>query len=112
MRMLAPFIASMLSLIASASYAADNEADNEYPVAIQDKAFNPPVIEIPADTKVKLIVTNERAVPAEFESNDFKREKVISPKAKATIPVGPLKAGSYIFFDEFNPPVEGKLVVK
>jgi len=70
-------------------------------------------VEIPVDTKVKLIVKNEDKTPEEFESHDFKREKIIPGGTTAKILVGPLKAGEYKFFGEFNPKTaQGKLVVK
>jgi hypothetical protein len=47
-------------------------------------------------------VDNQDATPEEFESHELNREKVIAGKSKATIFIGPLKAGSYPFIGEFN----------
>lgn len=85
----------------------------EYTLTLKDHVFDPTELEIPANTKVKLLVKNEDATPAEFESDDFKREKIIKGKSEATINVGPLKVGEYKFFDEFNEKTaQGKLIVK
>lgn len=85
----------------------------EYKITIKDHKFSPDVVEIPADTKVKLVVKNEDKTPEEFESHDFNREKVIPGGATANIFVGPLKAGEYKFFGEFNEKTaQGKIVVK
>ena len=103
-------LAFSAALLVSASAFA---ADNEYTLVLKDHKFTPDVLEIPANTKVKLIVKNEDATPAEFESDDFKREKIIKGNSEAKISVGPLKAGEYAFFDEFNEKTaQGKLVVK
>jgi hypothetical protein len=84
-----------------------------YTLVLKDHKFTPDVIEAPADTKFKLLVKNEDKTPAEFESDDFKREKIIKGGGQATINVGPLKAGEYKFFDEFNEKTaQGKLIVK
>ena len=84
-----------------------------YTLTLKDHKFTPETIEAPADTKFKLVVKNEDKTPAEFESDDFKREKIIKGGAEATINVGPLKAGEYKFFDEFNEKTaQGKLIVK
>ncbi len=84
-----------------------------YTLTLKDHKFTPDTIEAPADTKFKLLVKNEDKTPAEFESDDFKREKIIKGGAEATINVGPLKAGEYKFFDEFNEKTaQGKLIVK
>jgi heme/copper-type cytochrome/quinol oxidase subunit 2 len=67
---------------------------------------------VPAGQKVKLIVRNEDKSMSEFESSDFHREKVVMPGNSITLFVGPLDAGSYEFFDDFNPDNRGRLVVK
>lgn len=96
-------------LVASAALAETPE----YKITIKDHKFSPDVVEIPADTKVKLVVKNEDKTPEEFESHDFNREKVIPGGATASIYVGPLKTGEYKFFGEFNEATaQGKLIVK
>jgi plastocyanin len=96
-------------LFSTAAYAADGE----YTIIIKDHKFEPARVEIPADTRVKLIVKNQDATPEEFESHDLKREKIIKGNSEAKISVGPLKAGEYKFFGEFNEKTaQGVLVVK
>jgi hypothetical protein len=100
---------ALLALFSSAAIAETPE----FKLSIKDHKFMPETLEIPADTKVKLVVKNEDKTPEEFESHDFNREKVIPGGATANIFVGPLKAGEYKFFGEFNPnTAQGKLVVK
>lgn len=77
-------------------------ADNEFALVIKDHRFTPAEIKVPAGKKVKLIVDNQDATPEEFESHDLNREKIIAAKSKATISIGPLKAGRYQFVGEFN----------
>lgn len=97
-------------MMSAVVYAADVP---EYTIILKEHKFDPAVVEVPADTKVKLIVKNEDATPAEFESDDFKREKIIQGNAQGIILVGPLKAGEYKFFDEFNEATaQGVLVAK
>lgn len=77
-------------------------ADLEFKLVIKDHRFVPSEIKVPAGQKVKLLVDNQDATPEEFESHELNREKVIAGKSKATIFIGPLKAGSYPFIGEFN----------
>ena len=77
-------------------------ADNEVTIVIKDHRFNPAEVRVPAGQKVKLIVDNQDATPEEFESHELNREKIIAPKSKASIYIGPLKPGKYPFFGEFN----------
>jgi len=79
---------------------------------IKDHLFFPETLEIPADTKIKLLVINEDPTPEEFESYELNREKVIPGNRKAVIFIGPLAPGEYPFFGEFYPKTaQGKVVV-
>lgn len=91
----------LLALLAFCSLSA-TAADNEYSLVIREHRFEPAEIRIPAGQKIKLLVHNQDSTPEEFESHKLKREKVIAPGAKVTIPVGPLKPGVYPFVGEFN----------
>lgn len=74
-----------------------------FAIDIRDHLFYPSELVIPADTKVKIIVSNLDPTPEEFESYELNREKVIMGGASATIFLGPLEPGVYPFFGEFNP---------
>lgn len=84
----------------------------EYTITLKDHKFSPQELVIPANEKATLIVKNENTAPAEFESHELKREKVIPAGAKAVIKLGPLAAGSYPYFDEFHEASKGTIVVK
>jgi plastocyanin len=77
-------------------------ATPEIGIVIKDHRFVPAEVNVPAGQKVKLIVDNQDATPEEFESHELNREKVIAPKSKGTVFIGPLKPGRYPFFGEFN----------
>jgi hypothetical protein len=82
--------------------AVSQAADPEFALVIKDHRFIPSEIKVPAGKKVKLVVDNQDTTPEEFESHELNREKVIAGKSKASIFIGPLKAGRYPFFGEFN----------
>lgn len=85
----------------------------EIEIRIRDHLFFPAELEVPAGTKIRLVVINEDATPEEFESYELNREKVIPGKAKAVIFIGPLKQGEYPFFGEFYPKTaQGKVFAK
>jgi plastocyanin len=77
-------------------------AEPEIPLVIKDHKFEPAEVKIKAGEKVRLIVHNQDSTPEEFESHSLKREKVIPGGQKATILIGPLKAGRYEFYGEFH----------
>jgi len=84
-----------------------------FEIVIKDHHFNPSTVEIPADKKVKLVIKNQDPTPEEFESHDLNREKVIAGNSEGIVFVGPVKAGEYKFFGEFNEKTaQGKIVAK
>ena len=85
----------------------------EFIIEIKDHKFNPETTEIPADTKVKLIVKNLDPTPEEFESHELNREKIIRGNSQGIVFIGPLEPGTYPFFGEFNEDsAQGKIIVK
>lgn len=86
-------------------------ADIEYSLDIKDHRFVPAELKVPADKKIKLVVSNQDSTPEEFESYTLNREKVIAGNAKTTIYIGPLSPGKYPFFGEFNPKTAQGVIV-
>jgi len=82
-------------------------------IEIRDHLFYPAEIEIPVDTKVKLILINKDSTEEEFESYEMNREKVIPANGRGIVFIGPFHAGEYPFFGEFFPKTaQGKVIVK
>lgn len=109
------FVASLIasSLMLTAGYA--QAQTDEIVLTIKNHTWSLKEVKIPAGKKVKLIVVNEDPTPAEFESKSLGREKVIPGKAKATVNIGPLKAGRYEFVEEFHetqPGAQGVIIVE
>lgn len=92
---------SLFPLIVFLSFSAW-AADPEVALVIKNHRFEPAELRVPAGQKIRLVVHNQDSTPEEFESHELNREKVIAPGAKATIYIGPLKAGRYPFVGEFN----------
>src|SRR5436305_8439891 len=101
------FMAATLALALPAA-----AQDAKPTLTIQNRKFVPAEITIPAGQKVELIVRNQQETPAEFESTSLHREKVVPPGGQISVFVGPLEAGRYEFFDDFNRAARGFIVVK
>jgi hypothetical protein len=102
--------AFLLALTVLTASALAEDAPS-YTLEIHEREFAPARLVIPPATRVKLLVTNARSVPAEFESFDLNREKVVPPGATVTVWVGPLALGTYKVFDDFNSATTGWIVV-
>jgi heme/copper-type cytochrome/quinol oxidase subunit 2 len=81
------------------------------PVALtlKDHRFTPDAVTVPAGTRFRIEVANQDPVPAEFESTDLRVEKIVVPGGKISVMAGPLKPGSYKFFDDYHPETAGTL---
>ncbi len=100
----------LLALLLSFSAFA---ADADYSLVIKDHRFQPAVLTVPAGSKFRLQIENRDDTPEEFESHALNREKVIAAHGKATLYIGPLDAGRYPFFGEFNEATaQGVIVAK
>ena len=97
--MLAHFGAIALLAVSATTYAA---GEPDVMLVIRDHRFSPTEVRIPANTKVRLVIDNQDATPEEFDSHALNREKVIPPRSKANVFIGPLAPSRYPFMGEFN----------
>lgn len=105
------FIAvSVVSIMAGPVHAADR--DDEYHLVFsQDRQFQPGNLEIPPGKRIRLIVENQSGVPAEFESFELNREKIVVPHGRIIIYLGPLDPGVYNYFNDFDRNTKGTITV-
>ena len=102
-------LALPLALVAAAPAFAE---EPEITITLKDHQFVPADVPVPAGTKVKLVIKNQQAAAAEFESNTLHREKVVNANGQVVVFVGPLEPGSYEFFDDFHNATRGHLIAK
>lgn len=112
MRRMTTYLGLCLALLAPCTTLPAAAEDGDIVIAIKDGKFLPSEVPVPAGKKVKLIIRNQDASMAEFESTEFHREKIVLPGREITVFVGPLDPGRYEFFDDFHPNDRGHLVVK
>lgn len=72
-------------------------------LTLKDHQFTPSHVEVPANQRFRIEVTNQDQVAAEFESYDMKFEKIMAPGSKIHVYAGPLHPGTYKFFDDYHP---------
>ncbi len=73
----------------------------------------PEVLEVPANTRFRLEITNQNAGPEEFESRELHKELVLASGVTRGLVFAPMKPGTYPFFGEFHPQTaRGRIVVK
>lgn len=89
------------------------DAEDGIRILIKDHRFSPSEVRVKANTKVKLLVSNEDETAEEFESFSLNRERVVRGGQSITIFLPPLKPGSYDFFGDFHPDTaQGKVIAE
>jgi hypothetical protein len=84
--------------LASPAFAID-----VFTLTLKDHAFTPAALTVPANERFRIEVVNQDPTPAEFESSDMHVEKIVVGGGKISVLAGPLKPGSYKFFDDYHP---------
>jgi heme/copper-type cytochrome/quinol oxidase subunit 2 len=81
-------------------------------LTLKDHRFSPAEVHAPANKPITITLKNLDSVPAEFESNMLRVEKVVTGGGTITMKIRPLAPGRYRFFDDFRPEAQGYLVVQ
>lgn len=103
----------MILLLGGFLIVQADDREQEIRIVIKDHKFSPSEVRVKANTKIKLLVSNEDPTAEEFESFSLNREKVIRPGQSVTIFLPPLKPGSYDFFGEFHPEsAKGRIIAE
>jgi len=85
----------------------------EFTLVAENGRFTPDVIEVPANTRFKLTVTNRNEGPEEFETASPLKELVVAPGVTRSTVYPPLRPGTYEFFGEFHKETaKGRIVAK
>ena len=106
-------IVALPALLLLAPGQAATADEPSFSLSLKDHHFTPSELTIPANTRVHLAVKNLDPTPAEFESDDFKAEKVVPAGHEVSLTIGPLKPGTYEFHDEYNEDAsKSRLIVK
>lgn len=92
-----------LVLTALACAATGASAAETVQLTLKDHRFTPDQVSVPSGERFRIEVINQDASPAEFESSDLRAEKIIVPGGKISVFAGPLKPGTYKFFDDYHP---------
>jgi len=78
-------------------------------LVLLNNQFSPSEVKVASGERFRIEVQNQGSAPAEFESTDLRVEKIVVPGGKITVMAGPLKPGTYKFFDDYHPETTGTL---
>lgn len=104
-------IIAAMAILAVFSAPAAHAADDSSQLQFHAGAVEPASLTLPANTPVKLQVTNSGDAAVEFESFELHRERVVQPGQTITVYIPALPPGTYPFFDDFSHgAVKGEIV--
>jgi hypothetical protein len=92
-----------LSIAVPAAWPIAAGAADVVQLTLQDHRFTPSEVTVAAGERFRIEVNNQDKTPSEFESSDLRIEKIVPGGAKIAVSAGPLKPGTYRFFDEYHP---------
>ncbi len=104
-----PTLALLAFVFSWPAMAADNATVS---LTIRNRVFEPNEFEVPAGQRIELHIRNADTSASEFESFELHREKVVPAGQEVVVYIGPLRPGSYEFFDDFNPRARGHVVAR
>lgn len=111
--MRAPVLAALAGAIALTLPLAAHAEIPTFRVVAENGRLTPDTIEVPANTRFRLELTNRNAGPEEFETTRPFKELVVGPGVTRTTIFPPLKPGTYPFFGEFHPDTaQGRFIAK
>jgi hypothetical protein len=97
----AALVAMTATLWAAAQVLADEMP--VFAIEFKDGVITPLRLEVPANRAFKIELHNTGTTPAEFESVELHREKVLAAQTTSFIVIKTLDPGEYKFFDDFHP---------
>ncbi len=96
-------VVTIASLAMLAIFAAPSRADDDSSMLRFNRGtVEPARLTLPANTPVRLQVTNAGDSAVEFESFELHRERVVQPGQTITVIIPRLAPGTYQFVDDFS----------
>jgi plastocyanin len=82
--------------------AAEPDPPPTVVLTLKDHRFIPDQVSVPAGRTVRIELINQDAATEEFDSDDLRVERDVTPHDRTSFTVGPLKPGSYSFMGELH----------
>jgi len=92
-----------MAIVLSLAHFARADDDPVFRIEFKDGVVSPRRLEVPANRRFSLELHNLGETPAEFESRELRKEKVLAPGTTSVLVIRTLEPGQYDFFDDFHP---------
>lgn len=95
-------IPALLALMLIGGSAAADPQPHTVALTLKDHRFTPDKVTVPAGQRIRIELVNEDSALEEFDSEDLRVEKDVTPHGRVSFTVGPLKPGVYTFMGELH----------
>ena len=92
-----------IALCAAFPRVASAADEVTFRIEFNDGVVTPRRLVVPANKRIVLELVNKGKTPAEFESKELRKEKVLAPGSSSELVLRALDPGEYEFFDDFHP---------
>ncbi|MBU6468483.1 MAG: cupredoxin domain-containing protein [Betaproteobacteria bacterium] len=100
---------TLLLSLGLTAYLVTAQAQDSYTLTITDHGVEPQTLVVPAGVKIPLAVVNRTSGPIELEGKAFNSEMVAPPNGQTKGYIGPLQAGDYAFYNDYNRQMTGMI---
>lgn len=90
-------------VVVSGQHPALADDEPTFRIEFKDGLISPMRLDVPAKTRIRLELVNLGDMPAEFESLELRKERVVAPHSETVMVIRTLDPGEYPFFDDFHP---------
>ena len=94
--------ATTAALLLACAGTGHAQQDPVFRIEFKDGSVTPRRLEVPANRRFVLELHNTGETPAEFESRELRKEKVLAPGTTSVLVIRTLDPGEYDFFDDFH----------
>ena len=95
-------LSAAVALLAPSAALCDEAPATEVTLTLKDHRFSPETVTVPAGARVHIELINQDPATEEFDSDDLRVEKDVTPHGRVSFSVGPLKPGVYGFMGELH----------
>jgi Cupredoxin-like domain len=78
---------------------------------VQGRQHRAGALQVPANRRFRLQLRNNGDPPAEFESDELRKEKVLAPNTTSVLVFRTLDPGEYPFFDDSHPDARRAILI-
>jgi Cupredoxin-like domain len=104
-------LCNFAAILLAALFVVCGEEEPVFMIEFKDGNIAPERSQVPANRRFQLQLRNNGDPPAEFESDELRKEKVLAPNTTSVLVFRTLDPGEYPFFDDSHPDARRAILI-